>query len=114
MKKLLGIILASIALVGCSTKPLVYCDERVDAVVINKEYKKPYITPIMSGKVVVPITHPEKYIVILQYDNVKESIDSESLYELVEIGSTLPVVYRVGKDVNGDVISESLKLLGLE
>lgn len=113
MKKLLGIALASMMLVGC-TQVAVYDNKTVDAVVVDKEYKKSYTTHVMSGKVLVPIRHPEKHFVTLQYKDVRDTIENESLYNLVEIGSSLPVNYKVGKNANGDIVRESLELLGID
>lgn len=59
-------------------------------IVTEKHYSAPYVTYTMSGKVNIPVVHPETFNVTIT-DGVKTFKTSvrESTYDSVDVGDTL-------------------------
>lgn len=73
--KLLIIPMILILLCGCENKE---CNE---GKITGKLYKKPYTSYVISGKVIVPIKHKEKYLIELNQDCTFE-VDEETFNSL--------------------------------
>lgn len=119
MKKVLG-ILGITALVGlcvyimCQIDNVRYEEEHVKAVIIEKEYEpsRTYTTMMMAGKSVVPMVHtvPAEYDVIVKFENLTEEIDSQELYEALEVGDSINMIHvkRYSKDSN-EYLGDSIR-----
>ena len=82
MKKIL-----SIMLIGCLVFSLVGCAnlvnteyQDVEVIIVDIEHSAMWLQPVRAGKVTTFITHPAKHEVIVEYNNVKYTIDDENTY----------------------------------
>lgn len=82
MKKILSIVLIIClvsSLVGCAK--LINTEyQNVEVNIIDTYYRGARLQPIRSGKVTTFITHPARYEIIVEYKNVKYTIDDSTTY----------------------------------
>lgn len=115
MKKMLFIILMSLALVGCS-EDMAYRMETGKATVTDKDYDAAWNQPVMVGKVTSMIYHPADYDLELTYKDIVQwvSVD-KAIYEQVEIGAQFPVNVFYGYNTDGVLKEKYFKISeGLE
>lgn len=91
---LLILIAVVISLTGCA-KVIDTQTEVVEATIVDTYYKGAWVQMIISGKTIIPISHPAEYWVNLQYGEITTSFNSYDLYSICH-----------GKD--GDTIQCSL------
>lgn len=114
MKKVISLLLIVFVfslLTGCVEE---YKRNKVDAVVIEKDYdeaKITYKTVTKNGKTTKKaVREPEEYEVTIKYKDIEKEIEDEDLYNRVEVGDTLLVIYEQGLNKEGKVITESIEL----
>ena len=86
----------------------------VTATITDKEHKKTYTTMmhITTGKTttLIPQTHPEKFLVTVEYQNLTETFDDEDLYNSVDCGDSIEIILYKTFNKKGKLLDESLKL----
>ena len=93
MKKIISVLLITVMLlylVSCAELISTETQE-VEATVTDVDYKSAWTSMIMSGKVMIPVTHPAKYKVTITYQNATLTVDDEELYDYYKdnIGATV-------------------------
>lgn len=111
MLSLLLVIMSSV-LFGCVES---YKSSTVEAVVIEKDYDAPKTTTktvTENGKQVVKkTTKPEEYEVTVEYNGIQKEFDNKSLFNKVEEGQKIKVIYKEGFDEEGNVVAKQIELL---
>lgn len=113
LRKMLFCGILMFTLVGCSGG---YSEESViNAVVVGKEHipRKTYTTVMSTGKTVVPVTRhrPEKFNVIVKYEELTLTIDSEAIFNSLENGDSIQVLLVKKFDSEGQEKRRLLKEL---
>lgn len=117
-KALLVLPITLMLLVGCAET---YVQEQVQGTVIEKEYDPSEwthktITDIDGEKTKVPVYKEEEYEVTIQYENIIREFEFEdsTFYEQVNVGDTVNITLVKGLDSEGNIVSRSIDLPGVE
>ena len=78
---LLILVAVVVSLTGCA-KLIDTKEEVVEATIVDAYYKGAWVQMIMSGKTMIPISHPAEYWVKLQYGEITTSFNSYDLYSI--------------------------------
>ncbi|MDK0636904.1 hypothetical protein P5F55_13940 [Clostridium perfringens] len=80
-------------LTGCGT---IKESQQVSCKIISKEYTAPssYTTMMSTGKALFPVTHtiPAKYELTVEYGEYRKVVDSEQLFQSLEIGDSMNMI----------------------
>lgn len=117
MKRLIFLmfIILCFGLVGCQT---IVEEETIEvkATVTSKEYKSAYVTMVhvRVGNVttIVPQTHPAKYYVTVTYEDVSETFNDMILYEELNEGDTLTVIFYRAYNEEHELVEKEIRLPG--
>ncbi|PLS18827.1 hypothetical protein CVD28_00045 [Bacillus sp. M6-12] len=105
-------IFTATVLVGCVEE---YKTKTVTATVLEKEYDAPkttYKTVKENGKnVKKKKTKPEEYEVTLQYKDIVTEFEDKDLYNKVNEGGKVKVLYKEGYDKNGKLVTSYIELI---
>lgn len=105
-------VLITSLLSGCVEE---YKSKTVKALVLEKDYDAPkvtYKTITENGKKVKKKkTKPVEYEVTLQYKEIIREFDSKELYQKVEEGKQVNVLYKEGYDENGKLVTKHIELI---
>lgn len=109
--KALLLVSMSLMLFGCVEE---YKTTEIQAKVIEKDYDAPETvkkTVTENGKQVVKkSTKPAEYEVTVAYNGVEKEFDNKNLFNSVEEGQTVPMLYKEGFDKKGKLITRALVL----
>lgn len=87
----------------------------VNATVTKMEYKKaytqmiPYRNPSTNTTTVRTVRHPAKYWVTVTYEDVSITVNNKDLFESVQEGDTLEMMYCQYYDKDHKLVMEKLK-----
>ena len=97
--KILAILMIICVLCTCFTgckKAIRTEDQTVSATITDVYHKNSWIQPVRVGKVSSMVSHPEKNIVHLQYENLTLSVNNKSLYNECKdnVGNNIDIILR--------------------
>ncbi len=79
-----------------------------NAVVVDKSHHSAYTSVISTGKIVVPVYHPERWSIGLAKDGLMDDVDvSKKSYDSINLKETYEITYRVGR-LSSDMYIESI------
>lgn len=78
--------------------------------ITGKEHKDAHTTYTYTGKIMVPMYHPEEYNVYVQYAEVEEGFDNEDLFNQYEKGDNISLILVERLDKNNKIIERTLEL----
>ena len=105
----IAMIICIICTAFTSCAKVIKTEERtVNAVITDTYHKDKWLQPVFNGKTTTLITHSEKNYVYIEYDGVKETINSKEAYELYKdsIGKEIPVTLRLTYYDDGNIYRE--------
>lgn len=82
----------------------------VIGIVTEKKHKNAYTTCTYTGKIMVPMYHPEEHNIYVQYAEVKEVFDNEDLFNQYEKEDNISLILVEKLDKNNKVIERTLEL----
>ena len=82
----------------------------VTGTIKSKDYQSSYISPVYTGKMLLPVYHDEEYNVCVEFDGVTEVFNSEKMFDQYEKGDSIPLILveKLGK--NDIIIERTLEL----
>lgn len=100
MKKLLVVILIvsmfTLSLAGCA-ECLNTEHKEVEVTIVDAYYRSGWVQPIISGKVISSIYHPDQHKITVGYDGKEYTIDDEDTYKKFKdkIGQTTTGILEI-------------------
>lgn len=114
MRFKLIILLVSMFLVGCAET---YEYENVLGMVVQKEhdpagYTTKKVMNLEGEFITKKVYENEEFEITVIFDGVEKEFefDDDTLFNQVEVGSTLPLVLKKGLDAEGKVVSRNIEL----
>jgi hypothetical protein len=99
-------------LAGCVEE---YKTKKVTATVVEKEYEAPkitYETVVQNGKKVKKQKYkPAEYEVTIKYKDIEKEFEDKGLYDRVEEGQKIQVLYKEGLNKKGEVVTTDIELI---
>lgn len=112
---LVAIISLSLLLIllfsGCF-KPIQVEHKQIDVLIIDSYIEKEWHQPIVSGKIITTIYHPPRYIITVQNNNKKYSLNDKYTYNNFKdkVGDTVLGTFKIKKYKGGKVKYELISL----